>query len=259
MLEPLNSRLFFRPSHHYLPSEKREMIISAKWGQVQIWREYHFPASANRSAEAQLLILRFLGSRGRAEMATLDPANRIPEIPSEIWTVNAPGFGTTTGPASLARYGDCALLAHEALLKHAEGRPVWVAGKSLGTAAALLATAHLGASGLILRNAMPLRELMVRRYGWWNLWIPAWITGRHIPQALDSVRNAIRCRAPALFLVSKEDRIVPPDYQQRVIRAYGGNKKVLWIDGGHDERILAHHDEKRYADTLRAFATRTIL
>jgi uncharacterized protein len=257
MLDPLVSRLFFRPTHNYLPSEKEELIVSARWGDVQIWREYHVPAGSPGTTPA-LLILRFLGSRGRAEIATLDPANRLADIASEVWTVNAPGFGRTTGPASLRRYADASLLALEALLKHAAGRPVWVAGKSLGTAAALHVCAQLGASGLIVRNAMPLRELITRRYAAWNLWLPAWTVAHHIPPALDNIANAARCKAPALFLVSRDDRIVPPAYQHRVIDAYKGSKTILNVAGGHDERTYSVDDESSYLNALQGFREVTI-
>lgn len=249
MIDAIVSRLFFRPSHRYVASQKRELIVSASWGEVQIWREYHLPAGALRT-EPQLFVLRFLGSRGRAEMATLDPANRMPQVSSEVWTVNAPGFGRTTGPASLLRYADAALLAHEALLKHAAGRPVWVTGKSLGTATAMHVCATLGASGLVVRNAMPLRELIMQRYAWWNLWLPAWIVARSVPHALDTIANAARCHATALFLMSRDDRIVPLLYQQRVIDAYAGPSEVLSVSGGHDERELHAADECAYGHAL---------
>ena len=257
MLDPLVSRIFFRPSHDYLPSRKEELVVSARWGDVQIWREYHLPANAPH-AVPELLVLRFLGSRGRAEMATLDPVDRIGDVASEVWTVNAPGFGRTTGPASLKRYADSALLAHEAILKHAAGRPVWVAGKSLGTAAALHVCAQLGASGLIVRNAMPLRELIMRRYAWWNLWLPAWTVARQVPTTLENLTNAWRCQVPTLFLVSHDDRIVPPIFQQQVINAYKGEKEVLSIAGGHDERQLSAEDELRYLRALRALHSNTM-
>lgn len=257
MLHPLVSRVFFRPSHNYLPSHKEELIVSASWGEVQIWREYHLPTNAPH-ASPELLVLRFLGSRGRAEMATLDPVDRLGDVASEVWTVNAPGFGRTTGPASLKRYADSSLLAHEAILKHAAGRPVWVAGKSLGTAAALHVCARLGASGVIIRNAMPLRELIMQRYAWWNLWLPAWAVARQVPATLENVANATRCQVPALFLVSRDDRIVPPNFQQQVIDAYAGEKEVLGVAGGHDERQLSVADELRYLQALRSLHANTI-
>jgi pimeloyl-ACP methyl ester carboxylesterase len=155
------SRAFLRPSHHYIACGKEELLIGTPWGKVQLWREYSHPGAAR---SAQIYFLRFLGSRGRAEMATLDPADRLAGAACEVWTLNPPAFGGTTGPAELERYADCAAAAFEYLTRHARGVPVWLCGKSIGTAAALLAAAQGGAAGVILRNVMPLRELLSRHH-----------------------------------------------------------------------------------------------
>lgn len=63
---------------------------------------------------------------------------------------------------------------------------------------------------------------------------------------------------PALFLVSRDDRIVPPTYQRQVIDAYQGKKEVLSIAGGHDERRLCAADELLYLQAIRTFHANTI-
>ncbi len=251
ILWTLVGRGFFRPSHHYIPCRKEELLISAGWGVVQVWREYSDgPGGGQRQPD--IYFLRFLGSRGRAEMATLDPANRLPGRAAEVWTVNPPGFGRTTGPADLERYADCALVAIDHLGKHSRGRPIWVCGKSIGTAAGLLAAAHGGVAGVILRNAMPLRELLARHYAWRTLGLSRYAIAPAIPRRLDILLNARRVAAPGLFLVSKQDRVVPPPYQREVIAAYGGRTMVLEVAGGHDERVLQPEDEAAYRRMVRA-------
>jgi pimeloyl-ACP methyl ester carboxylesterase len=185
-------------------------------------------------------------------MATLDPANRLPGRAAEVWTVNPPGFGRTTGPADLERYADCASLAIDHLTRHSRGRPIWVCGKSIGTAAGLLAAAQGGIAGIILRNAMPLRELLTRHYAWRTLGLSRYAIAPAIPSRLDSLANARRVRVPGLFLVSKQDRVVPAPYQREVINAYGGRTTVLEVAGGHDERALQPEDEAAYRRTVRA-------
>lgn len=141
ILGALVGRAFLRSSHHYIPCRKEELLISASWGVLQVWREYS-DASRGRQGDPDSYFPRFLGSRGRAEMATLNLADRLSGRAAEVWTVNPPGFGRTTGPADLARYADCALLAIDHLQKHSRGRPIWVCGKSIGTAAGLLVAAR---------------------------------------------------------------------------------------------------------------------
>ncbi len=251
ILGTLVSRSFLRPSHHYIPCRKEELLISASWGVVQVWREYSEGPSGRQRAP-EIYFLRFLGSRGRAEMATLDPANRLPGRAAEVWPVNPPGFGRTTGPGDLGRYADCALLAIDHLSKHCRGRPIWVCGKSIGTAAGLLAAAHGGVAGVILRNAMPLRELLARHYAWRTLGLSRYAIASAIPRRLDSLSNARRVAVPGLFLVSKQDRVVPAAYQREVIGAYDGRTTVLEVAGGHDERALQPEDEAAYRRMVRA-------
>lgn len=246
ILRSLVSRGFLRPSHHYIPCRKHELLLDAPWGRVQVWREY----SGAPQGQPRVRFLRFLGSRGRAEMATLDPADRL-EGDAEVWTVNPPGFGATTGPSDLEHYADCALMAAAALREHSKGQPVWAYGKSIGTTAALLAAADGLVHGVILRNAMPLRELLERRYAWRTLGLSTLLAKRTIPSRLDSLANAGRARVPALFLVSREDRVVPPPFQREVIAAYGGPATVLEVQGGHDERVLRPADEAAYRERLR--------
>jgi len=238
--------VFLRPSHHYIPCHKEEVLLGTAGGTVQLWREYSQPDQAR---PAQACFLRFLGSRGRAEMATLDPANRLGNRAAEVWTLNPPAFGATSGPPDLGRYVDCVLAALDHLCARVHV-PVWVCGKSIGTTAALLAAAHGGPSGVVLRNVMPVRELLARRYGWRTAGLSTVLLAPSVPAHLDCIANAAKARIPALFVVSRGDRVSPPGYQRKVIEAYRGPATVLEVSGGHDDRQLAAHDELAYRSAL---------
>jgi uncharacterized protein len=240
------SRAFLRPSHHYIPCHKEELLLGTPWGEVQLWREY---SHQDRERPAEICFLRFLGSGGRAEMATLDPADRLDGRTADVWTLNPPAFGATSGPPELERYADCVLAALDYLCAHVTV-PLWVCGKSIGTTAALLAAAHGGPSGVVLRNVMPLRELLARHYRWRTAGLSALLSPA-VPARLDCIANAAKARAPALFVVSRDDRVSPPSYQREVIESYRGGVTVLEVAGGHDERRLAHDDETAYGRALR--------
>jgi pimeloyl-ACP methyl ester carboxylesterase len=153
----------------------------------------------------------------------------------EIWGMNYPGFGGSTGPARLARIGPAALAAFDELKRHARDQPIVVYGASIGTTAAL----HVGASrpagvaGLILHNPVPLREMILRRFGWWNLWLLAGPVALQIPKDLDSIANAQAIRAPAIFLLAEKDEVVPPRYHELVLNAYAGEKRVIRLPGAY--------------------------
>lgn len=250
IIASLISRGFLRPSHHYIPCAKEEHLVDVPWGKVQLWREY-----SGEPGKADIVFTRFLGSRGRAEMATLDPADRLTHRSAEVWTVNPPAFGRTSGPPDLEHYADCALAAADYVARRSQGRQLWICGKSIGTAAALLVGASMNVSGLILRNAMPLRELLQRRYVVRTLGLSRFLVAPAIPHRLDSLSNARNARAPALFLVSRHDSVVPPTFQRQLIAQYAGRNIVLEVAGGHDDRALQPEDEAAYRRALSQLAS----
>src|SRR5438270_6826000 len=85
--------------------------------------------------------------------------------------MNYPGFGGSSGPAQIARLGPAALTAFDELQKVAGNRPIIVFGASLGTTTALHIAAERKIAGLILHNAPALRQIILRQFGWWNLWL----------------------------------------------------------------------------------------
>jgi pimeloyl-ACP methyl ester carboxylesterase len=108
-------------------------------------------------------------------------------------------------------------------------------GTSIGVTAALhvAASRPVDVAGLILHNPVPLRELILRRFGWWNLWLLAGPVALQIPKALDSTANAKTIRAPAVFLLADKDEIVPPRYHTLVVNAYAGAKRVITLQGAY--------------------------
>jgi pimeloyl-ACP methyl ester carboxylesterase len=158
----------------------------------------------------------------------------------EIWGMNYPGFGGSTGPARLARIGPAAVAAFDALKREAADAPIVAFGSSIGVTAAL----HVAASrpgeiaGLILHNPPPLREVILRQFGWWNLWLLAGPVALQIPRDLDCIANAKATRTPAIFLLSEKDEIVAPRFHRLVVQAYAGEKRVIELRGArHNDPI----------------------
>jgi pimeloyl-ACP methyl ester carboxylesterase len=188
-------------------------------------------------------VLRFCGNGERAEYAVEVEREEWRGLPVEIWAVNYPGFGQSTGPAALAAIPPAALAAYDELVGHARGKPIFVSGFSMGTTAALYLAAHHPVAGMLLHNPPPLRQLILGRYGWWNLWILAGAIAAQVPTDLDSLKNARLITVPAVFVLSGGDTTVPPFYQRKVVDAYAGPKQVVIADGANHNTPITPETE----------------
>jgi predicted alpha/beta hydrolase family esterase len=179
-------------------------------------------------------VLDFTGNGTRAELIAAAIAQRWQNRPVEAVTVNYPGYGGSTGPASMSSMPAMELDAFDDVKKLAGTKPVIVTGHSLGCTAALYVAAHRPVAGLVLQNPPPLKQLIIGRFGWWNLWLGAIPIALQIPHNLDSIANARMCHEPAVLISSIHDNYVPPKYHRMVFSAYAGPHFSLALDGGHN-------------------------
>jgi hypothetical protein len=190
---------------------------------------------AHQQGRSDVFILRFYGNADRADRWAAMEAEMWNERAVEIWGINYPGFGGSTGPARLMRIGPAAVVAFDTLRREAADAPIIAYGASIGATAALHVAASRPAdiAGLILHNPPPLREMILRQFGWWNLWLLAGPVASQIPRDLDSIANAKASRAPAIFLLAEKDEIVAPRFHRLVVQAYAGDKRVIELRGAH--------------------------
>jgi fermentation-respiration switch protein FrsA (DUF1100 family) len=202
-------------------------------GELEIWTAQS--RRAKQQGSANVFILRFHGNADRADRWAAMEADMWNDRAVEIWGMNYPGFGRSTGPARLARIGPAAIAAFDELRHHAADAPIVVYGASIGASAALhLASVRpAGVAGMILHNPPPLREMILRQFGWWNLWLLAGPVALQIPRDLDSIANARASRAPAIFLLAEKDEIVAPRFHRLVVDAYAGEKRIIELHGAY--------------------------
>jgi hypothetical protein len=202
-------------------------------GDLEIWTAQS--RRAQQQGRADIFILRFYGNADRADRWAAMEAEMWNDRAVEIWGMNYPGFGGSKGPARLARIGPAAVTAFDAFRREAADGPIVAYGASIGATAAL----HVAASrpteiaGLILHNPVPLREMILRQFGWWNLWLLAGPVALQIPRGLDGIANARASRAPAIFLLAERDEIVAPRFHRLVVEAYAGEKRVIELRGAY--------------------------
>lgn len=206
-------------------------ILPFEKGELELWTAKS--QLAREKGSADVYILRFYGNADRADRWVAAEAEMWNERAIEIWGMNYPGFGGSTGPARLKRIAPAAMTAFDALRSEAGERPIVLFGASIGSAPALHIAAHRSVAGLILHNPLPLRELILRQHGWWNLWLLAGPVAAQVPSDLDSIANARAVHAPAIFLLAEQDEIVAPRFQQLVVDAYAGEKRVIALRGAY--------------------------
>jgi pimeloyl-ACP methyl ester carboxylesterase len=198
-------------------------------------------ATTQNAGEPRAFVLRFTG--GDAPGSAAYTAMRWREQPVEIWAANYPGYGGSTGPRSLAALAQAALDSYDELRRVAGDRPIFVEGFSLGTVPALCVAANRPVAGCVLQNGPPLRQLILGRNGWWNLWLIAGPVAATVPREFDSIANAKASRAPALFIMAERDGTVPLSYQRQVSDTYAGQKQVVLQRGAdHGDPLTPAQD-----------------
>src|SRR5438874_10434520 len=200
-------------------------------GELELWTA--ISRRAQQNGRVGTYVLRFYGNADRAERWVAAEADEWNDRAVEIWGMNYPGFGGSTGPTRLSRIGPAALTAFDELQRHANGQPIVLYGASLGASVALHIAAHRPVAGLILHNPPPLRQMILRQFGWWNLWLLAGPVALQIPRDLDSVSNAKAIHAPAIFLLADKDEVVAPRFHRLVVEAYAGEKRVISLPGAY--------------------------
>ena len=200
-------------------------MIKQRDGQLE---GYRARSPGAKDAEPKLFVLRFSGDANTAAQWTAD---RWRDRPVEAWVVNYPGYGGSSGPRTLRALAAAALVAHDEMRRVAGERPIVLEGFSLGTVPALHIAASRKVNGVILQNPPPLRQLVLRHHGWWNLWLLAAPIALSLPREVDSIANARKRDAPAIFLVADKDRSIPPPLQREIHDAYRGPKRLILQKG----------------------------
>jgi pimeloyl-ACP methyl ester carboxylesterase len=217
---------------------------------VELWTAQSPGVSDAPVKEPRAFVLEFIGNASRAEYMAAAAAQEWGGRPVEVWAVNYPGYGGSRGPARLASIAPSALAAYDALRARAGDKPVFVSGQSLGTAAALHVAANRTVAGCVLWSPPPLRQMILKRFGWWNLWLVAGPVALGVPSELDSLRNARNTSVPAVFVVTGQDTVVPLVYQTAVADAYRGEKKYVRLPESEHNAVLEGIAVREYQAAL---------
>jgi pimeloyl-ACP methyl ester carboxylesterase len=211
--------------------------------------------------EPKAYVLEFCGNGYRAENATAYMAHhRWESFPVEVWCLNYPGSGRSGGAAKMAAIPPAALAAFDALKQVAGERPIFVEANSLGSVPAIYVASQRPAAGVIVQNPPPLKELLLGRFGWWNLWLMATPVAMQVPDDMNLIAVAphVPPTMPTLFIQALGDSYVPPAYQNDVIDVYRGLKTILHVPGiGHNDGVPGEY-EAQVQEWIRRLWQKTI-
>lgn len=197
---------------------------------LEVWI---YKRAETQPTQQKLYVLHFIGNASRAERECPEYLKLFPPTVSpEIWSVNYPGYGGSKGEAKLANLAPAALDAYDQIKQVAQTSPIWISAFSVGALSALYVASERPAQAVVLRNPLPLKELILRDYSW-----ASWIVN-DIPKELDSVKNAEKVKGPALFMTSEKDEIIHPSLQSLIVSAYSGKSQVILFPGAnHNDAI----------------------
>ncbi len=159
----------------------------------------------------------------------------------EVWTWNPPGYGRSSGRASLTKLVSAAeaFASQVSLARCGPNTRIWLCGNSLGCLPVLSLSARLSEwlpqrvatdrCLLWLRNPPDLANTILRvadRYAS-RFWMQRLVA--HLPDQLNAVDNAAKSTLPAVFLMSEHDQLVPPPIQRSIHEAYAGEHRVVTL------------------------------
>lgn len=232
-------RILFAADRRPIVSAKERREVPIGSASIELWLQSSGPGDAN---QPDLVVLRLLGARGRAELATLDPARYLPSATSLVAAMHPAGFGGARGTCTLSRYFNGVWAAYDFLAARFPCAAIWVYGKSIGGLGALFLAATRSPHAIVVRNVVDVPSIAGER------------AGRSIramvPEALDAKRWAVHAQCPALFVISGADRLARPAIQRGVVAAYAGRAETLEVSGAHDDREFTAPDVSRYEKAL---------
>ncbi len=240
LLSWLTDRIILQSTRHDIHVlERSPSRLSHGDGELEVWVHR---VGSDTQGTPDLYLLEFPGTASRAEHKTDFVEGCWSQRCVEIWAVNPPGYGNSSGTASLKKLPAMAERALQEVRQVAGKIPVIVAGGSLGSVSALYLAARHQVDGLLVQNPPALREVILAQSGWWHFKWLARMIAKQIPRELDSIANAKRATVPAVFVTAQQDKVVLPHIQRQIINAYDGPLKTFNMPEADHDTLLTERD-----------------
>ena len=111
MITQIADRLILRPSTHPVSSfGKHRRTVACGLETVEVWTQQ---IGTTNSDDADVFVLKFMGTDERAERTNYQPLSCWSNLRGEVWAVNPPGYGGSTGRASLRSFAAAGRATYE--------------------------------------------------------------------------------------------------------------------------------------------------
>ncbi len=184
-------------------------------------------------------------------------AQRFHEWNYNVLLIDYRGYGRSSGkfPNERRVYEDAeAAWQYLTQERQVAAERIVIFGQSLGGAIAVqLASQKNDAAGLIVESSFTsMREMVGHSYSRLPSLVPVNLI---LTQRFDSLAKVRSLKMPLLLLHGTEDQMVPARMSQALYDAAGGEKSLVWLEGGgHND--LPYREGSEYADSIRAFVER---
>ncbi len=141
--------------------------------------------------------------------------------------MNYRGYGLSEGKPGENALLDDALTIYDYFSHREDVDPerILVMGRSLGSGVAVYLAQQRQVTGVILVTPFDSMTSVAREK---FPWLPVSLLLKH---RFDSLSRAASIKAPLLALAAKEDMIVPPSHAKRLVDKWGGQSKLVVLEG----------------------------
>jgi len=221
----LQDKLIFQPQPHAqrAPGAADVYLQAADGTRLHAW---HVKASVGAP------VVLYFGGNAEDMSWMLDEVPR--RVPNMGWLlIDYRGYGASAGRPSEASLAADAVAWYDRVAPGAAR--VYALGRSLGSGVAVQLAASRRLDGVILVTPFDSLARVAKRY---YPFLPVDLLLRH---PFDSLARAPALRAPLLCLAAGRDEVIPAEHARRLCAAWGGEKRWLELDCGHND--IDHHPD----------------
>jgi len=198
-------------------------------GAVGAW---HWPRVETESSASGPVLVFFHGNGENLETLRLSGTlAAFAELGFPYLAVDYPGYGRSGGKASETALVDSAVMALEWMRQTYPGRPLVVAGWSLGAAVAMQAAVRVDVDRLVVMSPWTSLEEIGRTH------FPGWLVGMFVSESYDSLGVAPKVTVPALVVHGTRDEIIPIAHGRRIAASLPDARWVEVDGAGHTDLL----------------------